>query len=41
MRVFRVFAFIVAGVVLVVGGARAADPSWPKEITFALRTGYS
>jgi phosphonate transport system substrate-binding protein len=40
MRGFRRLAGVVAAAVaalgVLVGGARAADPSWPKEITFGL-----
>ena len=36
MRVFRTLALAALGVLALVSAAPAADPSWPKEITFAL-----
>ena len=36
MRLFRVTLAAVLAVVVVIGAANAADPSWPKEVTFAL-----
>ena len=36
MRVFRTLALAALGVLTLVSAAPAADPSWPKEITFAL-----
>lgn len=36
MRLFRVTLAAVLAMVVVIGAANAADPSWPKEVTFAL-----
>lgn len=36
MRTLRLFTLSVLGVLLLSGPSVAADPSWPKEITFAL-----
>jgi phosphonate transport system substrate-binding protein len=36
MRTFRVVLAAVLAVFVLAGGARAADPSWPKEVTFGL-----
>ena len=36
MRMFRLLTVAACGVLLLAGAALAADPSWPKEVTFAL-----
>lgn len=36
MRAMRLLAGVLLGVLVVAGGAGAADPTWPKEVTFAL-----
>jgi phosphonate transport system substrate-binding protein len=36
MRLFRMTLAAVLAMVVVIGAANAADPSWPKEVTFAL-----
>jgi phosphonate transport system substrate-binding protein len=36
MRTFRAFTLALLGILLLAGAALAADPSWPKEITFAI-----
>jgi len=36
MRTLRGLTVGIVSVLALVGGARAADPSWPKELTFAL-----
>ncbi len=36
MRMFRLLTVAACGVLLLAGAALSADPSWPKEVTFAL-----
>jgi phosphonate transport system substrate-binding protein len=36
MRTFRLLTVATCGVLLMAGATLAADPSWPKEVTFAL-----